>query len=189
MIFDDDTCRNIIKIHMPMRSKPDEVAWFLNANGKHMAMSFYLAEQTDGFHKGNEKIWKKLWDLLKIHGRLKLRLWRIASGSLLWVNTENAPCLSATPDLIMLHTFSIISEFVERKKEVLYSNEEPNVLIFLDSVRSSFEEYIISSSLDQWTPLWNQIRISFSTTAPEASHYQMTTGFKTDFSAEEDDIC
>ena len=82
-LFDPESAKAILFIHLPTASRPEKLIWLQNPNGKFSIKSAYqLTTQIPPPPPLQAKVnWKKLWKL-KLPERVKMFIWRIGTKSL-----------------------------------------------------------------------------------------------------------
>jgi ribonuclease HI len=80
-LFDMETVAAIQKIRLPFFSRPDKLVWIKDPKGQFSAKSAYKMCQENSSSQPQDPLWKNLWKL-KVHDRVKMLLWRIASNVL-----------------------------------------------------------------------------------------------------------
>jgi hypothetical protein len=79
--FELETVAAIQKIRIPFFSRPDKLMWIKEPKGQFFVKSAYNTCQETSTSHSQDPLWKKLWKL-KVHDRVKMLLWRIASNVL-----------------------------------------------------------------------------------------------------------
>lgn len=107
-LLDVNSIRNILKISISNLQVSDRFIWLQTKSRLHSAKSFYLVDQQRRFNTCHATYWNKLWGI-KIHDRLKLLLWRIVSGALLWAyNPSGLYAHFVSQHLMILSIFSAL---------------------------------------------------------------------------------
>jgi hypothetical protein len=111
-LFDMETVATIQKIRLPFFSRPDKLVWIKDRKGQFSAKSAYNMCQESSSSQSQDPLWKNLWKL-KVHERVKMLLWRIASNVLptkdnldqrLGVSDTNCPLCNEAKETI-IHLF------------------------------------------------------------------------------------
>ena len=80
-LFDANLVKAILKIILPASPKEDRLIWVVDPKGKFSIKSTFKLSQSPVVTDAVVEDWSALWKL-KIHDRLKMFIWRIASSIL-----------------------------------------------------------------------------------------------------------
>ena len=82
-LFDPESAKAVLSIHLPTTFRPDKLIWLQNSNGMLSVKAAYqLITQIPPSPPSQAEVnWKKLWKL-RLPERVKMFIWRIGSNSL-----------------------------------------------------------------------------------------------------------
>lgn len=81
-VFDADSSKAILAIHIPVRPKADKLIWVHNPKGNFSVKSTFCIETEQTYSPSSSTMsWNKLWKI-QAPERIKMLLWRIGANSL-----------------------------------------------------------------------------------------------------------